>query len=294
MSDTELQYGLIGEELHESDRVMGGVVDWSMVANPPSRRTDKKIMYDQRQDKERPNGCTLFSSMLAYTSNFGYIFSNAEKAEIYDDAVELGLDPSIGWSVPKAVDLIRRRMGDVSSARVAVGSDDYFKALLMGFTLITGYGGNRVYNQDRDNNGILEINQRGKATYHHAIPHAVIDDKGTQGVIDSAALTRPKTNVYANPDIVKKVDESGNYFSRAYFYFKKITMDTTNLPKHITRDDVLTPAQQQAVIAWENEASKHITNGGKLLYSDYWTDNVADHPLILAKMMDDLARIRGK
>jgi len=196
--------------------------------------------------------------------------------------------------VPKAVDLVRRRMGDVSSARVLVGSEDYFKALLMGFTLITGYGGNRVYNQDRDNNGILEINQRGKATYHHAIPHTVIDDKGTQGVVDSSSISRPKTNVYANPEINKKVDESGNYFSRAYFYFKKIDLTMANLPKHLTRDDVLTPAQQQTVIAWENEASKHLADGGKLSFTDYRTDNVADHPLILAKMVVDLDRIRNK
>lgn len=196
--------------------------------------------------------------------------------------------------MPKAVDLVRRTMGDVSSARVAVGSEDYFKALLLGFTLITGYGGNRTYNQDRDNNGILEINKRGKASYQHAIPHAIIDDKGTQGVIDSSAIGRPNTNVYSNPEIVKKVDESGNYFGWAYFYFTKITLPMTNLPKHILRTDVATHTQAQAVIAWENEASKYIADGGTLLYTDYWTDNVADHPLILAKMMDDLARIRGK
>lgn len=89
MGETELQYGCIGEELHESDRVMGGVIDWSMIEAPKYRRTDKRIQYDQWQDKTRPNGCTLFGSMLAYTSNFGHVFDDPEKAEVYDDGVEL-------------------------------------------------------------------------------------------------------------------------------------------------------------------------------------------------------------
>lgn len=111
-------------------------------------------------------------------------------------------------------------------------------------------------------------------------------------MVDNYLITRGWSNVYENPEIDKKVEESKEYFTRGYIYFNKITLPIMELPKHITRDQVDTPKQAQAIIAWENEATKWIEKGNKLLYTDYWSDLKEDIPLMLAKMMDDLQVIR--
>lgn len=248
---------------------------------------NKKIQYNQKEYKR--NGCTIYASMWAYSDLTGYEFTRKERQYLYDLAVEQGLDPTFWWYVHKWFDLIRNFKEDVSYARVRIWSEDHRKALSLWFSLVTWYGWNRTYNKDRDDNRIIESNDRWDPSYHHAIRHTLIQDKLH---ITDNYLWRA-SNIYKFPELEEK-QKSWELFDRWYFYFQKIDLQMANLPmanvpKHIMRDQAFDQATKEIIIAWENEVSAWIKDGWdkSILYVDYtW-------PHAITRILGDLKWVRS-
>jgi len=274
--------GVIAEAYSESDWTMWWVINRDDIAPPSHTFSENQIQYNQNE--YRKNGCTIYASMWAYSDLTGYEFTLQERKDLYDLAVEQGLDPSFWWYVHKWFDLIRTFKEDVSYARVRIWSDDYRKALKLWFSLVTWYGWNRTYNKDRDDNRIVESNDRWDPSYHHAIRHTLVDDKLN---IPDNYLWRG-SNVYAFPELEEK-QKSWELFARWYFYFKKIDIHMANLPKHITRDQAPDSQTREIIIARENEISAWIEKWGDTnsLYVDY------TGPHAITRMLIDLKWVRS-
>lgn len=293
-------YGwLLWEQYHESDYTFGGVVDWSMIKKPTRTFWTNRIQYDQRFIPEGKNDCTVVSAMGMYSDLSGYEFSNAEHQEIHDLAVE-ATDGSIvteWWYLPKANDLVRHYVRDnpipfkVSSARVLTGWEDFLKALEMWFSVQVGYGGNKRYNDAKDNDGDMSLTEWGEPTYYHAVRRT--DDKVALYIVDNYE-GRLLHNIYTIPKFMEIIKDGKYFFTWSYFYFQEIDLTMENLPAHLDKDKVATPSRREVVIAWENEVSKWLTDGGDIskLFGNYQADNKLDEWDVIARMLIDLDFIR--
>lgn len=287
--DGEEYGGVIDEQIRESDRRMWSIVDWSNIADPRFTWHDKKHVYEQ--DRIGRNSCTLATACGCYTDATGYVFSYEEMQWFYKEATELEhrpLNPERGWWVWDAFAFVWKKRGGVSRAMCRLWSADYYIAKKKGFSLSTGYGGNRVYNTDVKEDSILQSNKWGKASYHHCIRHVRTEQK--QEVIIPDNYPKRSSNIYRNPEIDKKIEESGNYFARWYFYFTKISLLMAKLPKHTSRNEASDPQTREIIIARENEISAWVNQGGDIskLYVDYtW-------PHAITRMLIDLKWVRSE
>lgn len=281
--DGEEYGGVITEKYAESDWIMWWILNREDIVPPSHIFAEKQIQYNQNEYKK--NGCTIYASMWAYSDLTGHIFTLQERQHLYEIAVEQWLDPSIWWYVHKWFDLIRKFKGDVSYARVRIWSDDYRKALKLWFSVVTWYGWNRTYNRDRDDNHIVESNDRGDQSYHHAIRHTLLQDKL---YISDNYLWRA-SNVYALPTLEEK-QKSWALFTRWYFYFQKIDLLMANLPRHIMRDQAFDQETKEIITAWENEVSARLIkwwDQTKLFSSYTWYHAIT-------RMLIDLKHIRNE
>jgi len=286
--DWEEYGGVIDEQIRESDWRLWSVINWDDIALPMNSRYEKRHVYEQ--DLIGKNSCTIATACWCYTDATGYIFSYEEMQWFYQEAVNLELrplDPSVWRWVGDAFAFIGKKRGDVSRAMVKMGSPDYYIALDKKFSLSTGYGWNRAYNIDRNEDSILQNNYRGSASYYHCIRHVVTDQKNNVIIPDN--YPKRASNIYRNPEIDKKIEESGNYFNRWYFYFKKIDLTMAKLPVHIWRDQAPSPEAKEIIIARETEISAWIDKGWDIekLYKDYtWAHAIT-------RMLIDLKWVRN-
>jgi hypothetical protein len=286
--DGEEYGGVIADQARESDWRLWSVINWDDIASPRFTRHDHKHVYEQ--DRIGKNSCTIATACWCYTDATGYIFSYEEMQWFYQEAVNLKhrpLDPSVWRWVGDAFAFIGKKRGDVSRAMVKMGSPDYYLALEKKFSLSTGYGWNRAYNIDRNEDSIVQNNHRWSASYYHCIRHVVT--KQDTNVLIPDNYPKRASNVYHTPEIDKKIEESGNYFNRWYFYFKKINLTMAKLPEYIWRDEVTNPETREIIIARETEISDWIDNGGDIekLYKDYTWDHA------ITKMLIDLKWVRS-
>jgi len=108
----------------------------------------------------------------------GVEVSKEERKELVELAIAQGLDPDYGWYLHKAVDLVRnymKRKGyQVQTFQIKMDSE-IEPLLTKNYSIVTGYGGNKAYNEDRsskptaDEGYILNGSNFGDETYHHAI-----------------------------------------------------------------------------------------------------------------------------
>lgn len=278
-----MEWGAI-ERYWEADWVLWGVVDREQIANPQFRFQDKEVQYNQ--DEYKSNTCTVYQAMGAYSDLRGKEIPLIQRKELVDLAIEWGLDVDEGWYLDSAVKLVAKYFWDVSWARVKTGSPDYAIAKNKWFSLMEWYGGNRTYNRDRDDNGVVDTNDWGTRSYWHARRSTSTDTR-----VDNYSI-RP-TNVYRLPELGEKI-KSGNIFVYSYFYFDKIELPMVELPKHITDKEVRTGDQKDIIKARETEMWVTLANWGKLLYTNYYSVDPRDYPQILARMLNDLQEFRRK
>ena len=257
---------------------MGSTIDRDQVPTI----TSKVVQYNQ--DEYKTNTCTVYAAMWSWTATTGIEIPKAKRIEIVDEAIKRWLDINIWRWVHSAVKLVYDMMWEVSFVSVSTWSDDYFEALKRGYHLVAWYNGNRIYNTDRDNNGIVEINNRGKTSYWHCIRHTNYDTR----VVDNYPAR--KTNLYELPNIQQKMKVWWQIFYNTYFYIPKIIIPMNNLPAHKTADQVTSQDDKAIITAWENEVSKWLTDWGdkSKLWRDYTWDRAVDRMLI------DLWYIRRK
>lgn len=288
MTEECKEWGIIDEQYSEADWIMWGIIDWSDIAKPTNKFSTKRIQYNQ--DEYQKNTCTIYASIWAYSSLRAREINLETRKNIVDNAIELWLDVSIGRYVNYAVKCVADYFEDVSYARVKVGSEDFRKALELWFDMVGGYSGNSIYNKDRDDDIIVQWNDRGKKTYSHCIRHTIEDisiaKKWDTYIVDNYK-TR-KSNVYTFAELEEKI-KNGNIFTRCYFYFDKFTPIMANLPKHISKEEATTPEARDIVVARENEISvrleKSYWNKDKL-YANYLWDEA------ISKMLIDLKLVR--
>lgn len=278
-----MEWGAI-ERYSEADRVLWGLINREDIPTPEYTFWDNEIQYNQ--DEYKSNTCTMYQAFWAWSDLTGEEISLEDRRNMIDLAIEQGLDVSVGWYVHRAVKLVADYMWEVSYVRVPVDSFDYYRALDMWFSLMEWYKGNREYISDRDNNWVVEINDWWDSTYWHARRASWVDSR-----IDNY-LGRD-TNIYKLPELDTKID-SWNIFTYAYFYFDKIEMPPiTNLPPHISPDDVASPQRREIVIARENEGSQRLRDWNELNYSVYTADTPIDETDAITRMIVDLYMIRN-
>lgn len=261
------------ERYSESDWIMWSSVNWSDVPTI----TPTLIQYNQ--DEYEQNTCTVYAAMGAWSAVTGKEIEADKRKEIVQEAIKRWLDTSIWWRVHSAVKLVYDMMWEVSFVSVPVWSDDYFEAIKRGYHLVAWYNGNRTYNNDRDNNGVVEINNWGKTSYWHCIRHKNYTDLE---VVDNYPAR--KTNIYQLPNIQEKQKVWGQIFYNAYFYIPKLIIDMSNLPEHITTGNT------EVIKAWETETSQRLNNGGdkSKLYRNYIDEDA------ITRMLIDIKLIRSK
>jgi len=186
------------------------------------------IQYNQNDVHK--NSCTLHGAMTAYSGLTGYEFSLDERKEIYQEALKRGFDNSIGWYIYSAVKLIAEWANkhcpvEVEYFRYNIGTPDFNKALRLGYMPVIGYRGNREYNADRDDNGIIDKEQVINSTYGHCLSGRYLKGSMYKGFSLTGAVdnyTTRKTNCYSIPtNYWKRLVKNGVFFTTAYIYVVK-------------------------------------------------------------------------
>ena len=286
MNNLMREWGAI-ERNPENDWKLWGIVNRESIDPPEYTWMDNKFVYDQ--DEYKSNTCTVYQAIWAYSDFKGYYVPYEERKELVDLAIWGWLDTSIGWYLYKAVDLVRNYYEDISSVSVIFGSEDYWKAIDMWFSMMDWYKGNREYNDDRDDDKVVQSNNWGATTYWHALRGTDFGIEDTVKKVDNYKWR--DSNVYSLPTVSKKI-ESGNMFVYSYFYFNKIEPPMAELPPHIIPDRFVTTDSYEIAKARETEMQAHINNGWKLLYSNYNTTDIRDFPQVLARYLNDLQEFR--
>ena len=198
-------------------QMMGSDVPVWTLRTPKNQFRYHKEQYNQ--DNRWSNSCTLASAIGCVSDNHWIVYTDREAKEMYQEAVLRGLDPSVWRYLYKAVDLVvertnKNRKTMLQSTTCKVRSKEYKLAMVLWYSLATGYGGNRAYNTDRDD-GVIDNWKYGDPTYYHAIRHT-INRQFQVNVVDNYVWRRH--NVYRNP-MVEEILNTGNHFNWAFIIY---------------------------------------------------------------------------
>lgn len=187
----------------------------SKLPKPDFRFADNKIEYNQ--NLINAYSCTLFGTMGCVSDLTGYVFSTTDQKEIFDLAVQKGLDPKIGWSLSDAVDLVRKWWNEKQSTklmsfRIERTSKKFFEALASGYSLAIAFRGNSKYNNDKNDDGELDNTSFGLTTYGHIVRSTLVD--GNITIVDNyKGITH---NTYTIP--LDNWDKLANFYASAYIF----------------------------------------------------------------------------
>ncbi len=255
-------YGVISDTYKEGDYQLAGGV--TTLQQAEHSYWENKIQYNQL--RVSPVSCTLMAAIGAYSDLTGERVELSTLQELWAEALRRGAKPDWGWYIHEAVDLVRQHFGGLNSFRVEVGSDEFFEAMDKKYSIIGGFRGNALYNQDVKD-GILHKIEFGQTTYGHAI-------RMTKGNNDIYRLT--VDNYAGHNDVntyrIRKKDFKGlidnNVFFRSGYVFAikdTIQIKTANVPIW-------------AVKSWTKAVKKGvISEGGSP------TETIADH--VVEKML---------
>lgn len=198
-------------------QMMGADVPVRALKTPKNQFSYFRTQYNQNNFGD--NSCTLACSMGAISDNHWIYYSDAMGKEMYQEAVTRWLDPSVGWHLYKAVDLVvewtnKEMKKTLRSATCKVRSNEYKASLVLGYSLPTWFSGNRKFNEDRAD-GVIDDRNLWKTTYWHAIRHT-INNKFQVTVPDNYAGR--KDNVYRNP-MVEEMLKAWHHFNRAFIIY---------------------------------------------------------------------------
>lgn len=222
-------YGVIADDFNETDYQLGGSID---IPRAVQSFEDTKIEYNQKEVSAV--SCTIHGAMGAVSSLTGYKFGLEERKTLWEQALKLGADPNVGWYTSRAVDLVRKHFNrngkHVTSFKINVGSEDFFRALRLGYRIVVSYRGNFDYNKDRNEDGILDGTYFGRTTYGHCLTISYSKGDEYELMIDNYHGIR-KHNVYKVPSAnLKKLISNGVFFRACYVYVENYEEKNSNVP----------------------------------------------------------------
>ena len=153
MKTRDNYYGAIEEQTRPSDWLGSEITLKRAPQGTNSFIKNNSIQYNQTEIS--PMSCTIHGCMGAYSALTGYRFSLEERKTIWEEAKKKGASDTKGWFINEAVDLVRQYVNNllpvkVDSYRIDIGSFEHGTALRLGYSVITGYRGNLLYKEDRD------------------------------------------------------------------------------------------------------------------------------------------------
>jgi hypothetical protein len=163
--------GIISEKIDQRDFEFAG--DINELNLPIPLNAQKGVYYNQKEVSDM--SCTIHACMGAITDLTGYVFSLEERKKLWEEAKKQGASDSYGWYVSDAVNLVRKYVntlgiGNFVTVRTTFGSDVFYKAIKQGYSGIGIYKGNKLYNEDIADDGVVEeTNLTGNSTYSHCI-----------------------------------------------------------------------------------------------------------------------------
>ena len=280
-----VEYGGAMDWIKESDWILWVTITVDELPEAPRRFEDRE--YQINQTKIAPNICTIASSLWCIADNTDYQPTDQDHLDIMNIWLAretYKFDPSVWRWLHIATDETRRDVNNkgakVSSLAILIGSEEHRIAEEKGYSVSTGFTGNRAHNIDRDNDGILQtgwVDTPG--TFWHA-NRQFSYRKDTRKMIADSYLWRP-TNIYEQQaqDIMLK---ENRHFKRGFIFFPLYIMTIWDLPKHVTREAATTPDEKNIIIAWETEFSQYMKRTGQtmeqllargIFYSDYtWSE----------------------
>lgn len=220
-------YGALSDTFKETDYQLAG----GFTKLKPAEKTfkDNEIQYNQLEVSGV--SCTLLAAIGAYSDLTGERIELSELKELWSEALELGAKEGWGWYINLAVDLVRKHFGGLNSFHVYVGSSEFFDALDKGYTIITGYRGNALYNADRKD-GVLDKIQFGESTYGHAIRVVKCDEDTYELVVDNyAGVNEPNTYKIRKVDFEALI-KTKVFFTSGFIFTIKETVEIipSNVP----------------------------------------------------------------
>ena len=220
-------YGVIAEEEMEDVYRLGGEV--LNLPKPPFSYADLQIQYNQ--NKGGRNSCTLYGSMGAISDLTGKQWSLDEQKNIYAQSVTAGLNPSIGWYINRAVDLVRKNYFRIWNEKLLSfallsGSDAFYDALEKGYTVVMGYSGNKEYNLDLKD-GVLDYTSFGVSTYGHCIRMTKSGEDLYDMVVDNYLGREPNTYKIERENLEKLVSNKV-FFRLGFVFVLKDSFDKAN------------------------------------------------------------------
>jgi len=269
-----------------------GEADWQLVGSSISVVDAPKSFWDYQIEYHQPDvsnsSCSLHACLWALSDLTGYKFGLEEIKWLWNEAKKDGASEWWGWWMYKAVDLVRHYrnnthpLSTITSWQIRLGWNKYRDVLDKWYSVIVGYRWNRLYNNDVDDNCILEWYEFGEGTYWHAIrtykkrPNDF--GKLVNGIYWTDNYEKTKNcNVYRLAQNARLI-ENNVFFSYGYFYsFINNPMSNVILPRHIQPSS---GAERSISLAWENIMTKYMEDGGKPSFKNYVDDYAITRMLI--------------
>jgi len=214
----EIKNGCIGIWEENTDYLL----TWAEVEQLPELiQQDTKIFeYNQWTTAD----CTLYSAFGAVSDLFNYEFKKSEIAEMVEESYNRGRVKGHGWYVKSAIDLVADYWNEKHSDlwkvvyyRIDLNDTELVdKILKKNYTLCSGYRWNKAYNNDRDDNSILNWTSFWVSTYWHAV--SWIWRYGARMIKDNYKWR--KTNIYWVEHKPSELISTWCYYPNAYLYTK--------------------------------------------------------------------------
>lgn len=224
------------------------------------QQDDKIYEYNQSWTPH----CTLYSAFGAVSDLFNYEFTQKEIDEIVEESYQRGRVKWQWWYVKNAVDLVADYWNEhhwdlwkVIYYRISLYDTALVdKILKKNYTLCSWYNGNAKYNEDRNDNGILNWVSFPWATYWHAVSWI---GRGSKRYIKDNYKGRKSwklpTNIYEVEHTPADLVSWQCYFANAYLYVK---VDNTEEIKRL--EEMKTECNNCITSLWK---LRHLTNDKK-------------------------------
>lgn len=203
------------------------LLEWAEVDKLPELTLQDTQIYEYHQ--WRTPHCTLYSAFGAVSDLFNYEWTQKEIDEMIEESYNRWRTKWEWWFIKSAVDLVADYWNEHHSDlwkvvyyRVSLYDTELIdKILTKNYTLCSWYRGNQKYNNDRDDNWILNWTTFWNATYGHAV--SWIGREGKRFIKDSYKGRNKNwrfTNIYEVENEPSKLVSGLCFYDSAYVYTK--------------------------------------------------------------------------
>lgn len=237
------------------------LTEWLLDALPTLYQQDEKIyQYNQYKQSWSKKSCTVFNAIWWLSDLFNYPFDIWEIKERDEESYNHWRRQNEGWRVQLAIDLYCDMWNKVHSDlwKVAYYSIDLHdnalvkKILDKRYTICTWYNGNAKYNNDKNDNWVLNGTKFWASTYGHAVN--VIRWINTPARVKDNYFETNKYNIY---DIEHNFSEIDCFFLRG-FVFTKVKEDNLERLKELNEMNTMLVNMIE-----NNSKMRHLTNDEK-------------------------------